>query len=70
VDVGLAGSVSIRECPYTFRKLMDAYLRQKAFGLGDVVVVHGKTSFAMFDIPSANGSVGGINPISDEHKRG
>ena len=68
--MGVAGSVNIRECPDAFRGLMDANLRQKAFGLGYVVVVHGKTSFAMFDIPSANGSVGGTNPISGEHKRG
>ena len=40
MDVALAGSVNIRECSYTCRRLMDTNLRQKTFSLVNVVVVH------------------------------
>ncbi|VVP58932.1 hypothetical protein PS838_05968 [Pseudomonas fluorescens] len=40
VDVGVAGSVNIRECPYNFRKLVYANRSEKTFSLVNVVVVH------------------------------
>lgn len=51
MDVDVVGSVNIRECPYTFRKLVDANLKQKAFGLGNVVVDHGIDSLVIFGAP-------------------